>query len=73
MLADTLQMTFKKGGWGVKFPSLLVLNVKDIGMKTPIITNVIFIIRRERNILYVNYGEKPVKYKPGMYHAMNLC
>ena len=41
----------RERGRGVKFPSLLVLNVKDIGMRTPIITSVIFIIRREKNIL----------------------
>ena len=22
--------------------------------------------------IYANYGEKPVRYMPGMYHAMNL-
>ena len=39
------------GKGGVKIPCLLVLNVKDIGMRTPIITSVIFIIRQEKNIL----------------------
>ena len=39
-------------GWGgVKILCLLVMNVKDIGMRTPIITSVIFIIRQEKNIL----------------------
>ena len=23
--------------------------------------------------IYANYGEKSVRYMPGMYHAMNLC